>query len=351
MYQLKMEQKFGTEVDGNIEGTVNFKTLDETRIEFIEWKRNNGYQTIPGEQKDIAYNGKAKFRGWFMTINNPTIEDWEALDKDNYQYIVGQCEVGKNGTAHIQCFIYYTNPRVKPVKKYPRAWIDKAESFQASMKYCKKSETRIAGPFRKGEEPAQGKRSDLDELAKKVIEGATMDQMAQEHPGDFIKYSRGLIALQDQVTKHRTEKPQVMWLWGEAGTGKTRWVFDRWEREKIYVKDGTMWWNGYTQQEVILIDDFDGKWPYRDFLRLLDRNPYQGQTKGGFVKINSPVIIITCEFHPREVYGKMERVEDGVNDFNKSDNHLRQVMRRIDEIGRLTGKECGEPPMPREWSE
>ena len=84
------------------------------------------------------------------------------------------------------------------------------------------------------------------------------------------------------------------------------------------MKDGTPWWDGYTNQDVILIDDFDGKWPFRDLLRLLDRYPYQGQIKGGYVKINSPHIYITCEFPPADIY--------------QPGNELNQIIRRLDII-------------------
>jgi len=51
-------------------------------------------------------------------------------------------------------------------------------------------------------------------------------------------------------------------------------------------------------------------------LRLLDKYPYQGQIKGGYVKINSN-IIITCEFPP-EYFWK--------------GNELAQITRRINKI-------------------
>lgn len=94
----------------------------------------------------------------------------------------------------------------------------------------------------------------------------------------------------------RTEKPEVIWIYGKAGKGKTESVYDK--HSDIYPKDETLWWDNYSQNEVILIDDFDNGIPYRTLLRILDRYPYQGQIKGGYIHINSPYIYITCEFHP-----------------------------------------------------
>lgn len=101
------------------------------------------------------------------------------------------------------------------------------------------------------------------------------------------------------------------------------------KHKTYYIKDGTQWWDEYEQQEAIIIDDFDGKWPFRDLLRLLDRYPYQGQFKGGYVPINSPFIYITCEHPPDWFWGPMAKAPlTG----DRSANELAQMLRRIDEI-------------------
>lgn len=261
----------------------------------------------------------SKSRGYILTINNPTVEDEESLIQDDHSYCCYQFEKGEEGTEHIQAFIYYKNPRVFPKRKYPRAHIEAAKSISASMNYCKKEDTRIRGPYILGEEPQQGRRTDLESLANKIKDGASMYDLAVENPEAVIRYHRGLQVLKQLYNKDRTDKPTVIWKYGKTGVGKTRSVYEK-HPSNVYMKDGTQWWDGYYGQEAILIDDFDGKWPFRDLLRLLDYNPYQGQTKGGYVKINSPFIYITCEFHPREIYGGFE------------ENHLDQVLRRINKI-------------------
>jgi len=177
--------------------------------------------------------------------------------------------------------------------------------------YCKK-----AGQFWEvGELPVQGKRSDLVAVAERVRSGASLVEIAEEAPGMFVRYSKGLTVLKMTLLRDRTEMPAVAWLWGPSGAGKSRYAVDL--GFSFYIKDGTQWWDGYDGQECIIIDDFDGKWPLRDFLRLLDRYPYQGQFKGGYVRINSPLIYITCEFPPEGIWNGTE---------------LKQVLRRIARI-------------------
>jgi len=135
-----------------------------------------------------------------------------------------------------------------------------------------------------------------------------------DYPVLYVKYSRSFEKMIAASQSHRTAPPEVYWLHGLAGVGKTRTIIDKFGQENVYIKDGTPWWDNYSQQQVILIDDFDNAIPYRTLLRILDRYAYQGQVKGGYVNINSPYIYITCEFPP---------------DYYWSNNQLDQVTRRI----------------------
>lgn len=270
---------------------------------------------------------KKKSRGWSITINNPTNEEEEKLKNDDYEFLIYQIEKGIEGTEHLQGFVYYKNPRIWPKKKYPRAHLEPAKSFEALKKYCSKDETRVRGPYEYGTQPNQGQRTDLEALSAEIIKGKRLEELAMEHPTYYVRYSKGLQALQNLVDKHREEKPTNIFLWGKAGVGKTKFVFDKHPREDIYVKDGTQWWDGYKGEKIILIDDFDGKWPFRDLLRLLDRYPYQGQIKGGYVKIAPTHIYITCEYHIRELY------------FLSTENELNQIYRRINHIYEIRSKE------------
>lgn len=271
-----------------------------------------------------------KHRGWFMTWNSDLWNDnynFEVLFKKLYdelklKYIVGQYEIGKNGNKHIQFFIYYTNARTfSCVKKaFPSCWIkpcDAEEGIARIIKYCKKDDTRRLGPWEFGDCPKQGQRSDLSAVADEIIKGIKVEDLVIRYPTQFIKFNKGLKALQDHVVKDRKygDPFERVWIWGAAGEGKSRYVLIR--EKDLYIKDGTKWWDNYNYEEAILIDDFDGPWDYRDFLRLLDVNKYQGQYKGGYVKINSPRIYITCEYPPEWYW---------------QENELKQVTRRLTSI-------------------
>lgn len=87
---------------------------------------------------------------WSITINNPTKEDKERLEKSNFpsfvKYWKAQEEVGKEGTPHIQGALHTAQTRLSAVKGWlPRAHIEVAKDKEALLKYVEKAETAVAG--------------------------------------------------------------------------------------------------------------------------------------------------------------------------------------------------------------
>lgn len=245
-----------------------------------------------------------KNRCWCFTINNPTPSDLfgTRLMFRGAKYGIFGHELGENETPHIQGYVHLrsavTFTRVKQF--IPRAHIECAAAGDFSnQRYCSKGEDI----YEVGEPTTQGERTDLqqtqNDLIEAIAQGGTPQEMAENFPILYLHYSRSIRDMCALRFSARTEKPEVLWIFGKAGVGKTRYVFDNYQ--DIYIKDGTPWWDNYTQNNVILIDDFDNMIPYRTLLRILDRYPYQGQVKGGYVQINSPNMVITCE-HPPDYY-------------------------------------------------
>lgn len=237
------------------------------------------------------------------------------LANDQPRYVVIGKEIGpENKIPHLQGYMEFVHDKtLSTLKKKINSkahWESRLGTQLQAITYCKKD----GDYYEAGEKKTPGKRSDLEAVTESIDAG-------QFDPSDFgvmyIKFHRGIDAYITHKYTDRETKPIVEWRHGLTGVGKTYGVMSKYDRSDIYIKDSTMWWNNYTQQKVILIDDFDGKWPFRDLLRLLDYNAYQGQYKGGYVKINSPYIYITCEFEPSHFW---------------KHNELAQVLRRIESI-------------------
>lgn len=256
-----------------------------------------------------------KARSFCFTWNNYSEGDIEHLKSQACKYLIAGKEKGESGTPHLQGFVTFENPRsfesIRTKFLLGKCHVEVSKSATASIKYCKKD----GDWFETGIAPEQGRRHDLEDMVEKVKEGATNRELWQHNPTAMTLYHKSFERCRYDLMEDRDSPPKVFWYFGGTGSGKTRTAFEA--HETRYIKDGTMWWDGYSQQQAIIIDDFDGRWPYRDLLRLLDRYPYSGQVKGGYVKINSPFIYITCEYPPNRFW-------DG--------SELEQVLRRITKV-------------------
>lgn len=253
----------------------------------------------------------SRSRRFCFTLNNPTDSDkpleWEC------KFVIFQEESGDAGTTHYQGFVIWEHPKsLAGCKKVNgRAhWEACKGSPDANIAYCTKESTRVAGPWEKGTRPAQGKRSDLEDIAKLVSEGAGIKRIAEEHPGSFIRYHRGIERLRGLFTKPRSEAPDVLWFYGATGTGKSRKAAEI-GGDSIYWKDMSdgKWWDGYEQQDVVVFDDMrKDTFKFHELLKLFDRYPHKIQTKGGYTELNSKTIIVTTAFHWRELYDGREDI-------------------------------------------
>lgn len=278
-------------------------------------------------------------RGFCFTKNNYESNDHRSIANtlfisEKAKYLVIGKEIGEiNKTKHLQGYVYFKNARYfEAVRKLlPGCHIEVAlGTAMQAREYCIKE-----GRYEEfGTLPKQGKRSDLEAVAAAIISGDYSEKdIALEFPIQYIKYQKGIHSLIQQTIKPRDFRPECVWLWGKAGVGKTYYAIDKHGRDNVFIKDEAKWWGSYENQTAILIDDFDHKeWSYRRLLRLLDGYPYEGETKGGHVQINSQFIYISCEYPPEHFW---------------NENKLDQIETRFKEIIEITGECKRQKPVRR----
>lgn len=238
---------------------------------------------------------------WLLTIKldeaYSLIAFRTALDtvmNENIEFAVWQHERGaEGGYNHIQAALFLKRVvsmrQLKADLGAPHAHCESIRKPEEAIKYCEKEDTRVEGPWYKGERPlkGQGHRSDLDELAQGILDGHSMYALAQEFPRSMLLHSAHAAALAEIVQcgkppcPPRTEEdaPTVVYLFGPTGTGKSRFVRDFCKHHGLrlwqYAGDGRFC--GYAGQEAALFDD----WRWSDLprmgvstlLRLTDRYP------------------------------------------------------------------------------
>lgn len=62
------------------------------------------------------------------------------------------------------------------------------------------------------------------------------------------------------------------------------------------------WWDGYKNQDAVIIDEFRGAISIENVLRWLDRYPVLIEVKGGTIPLRASRFVITSNLHPRNWY-------------------------------------------------
>ena len=173
----------------------------------------------------------------------------------------------------------------------------------------------MEGPWSYGE-PArgQGERTDLSAAKAAIDAGHTDHEVAQQHFAVWCKHYRAfdryrrtfaLRALRDRA------HPEVRIFWGATSTGKSHRAFTEAAADAYWWSppshaNGPLWFDGYEQQEDIIIDDFDGaSIPISFLLRFLDRYPLLLPVKGGFAYNFFKRVFITSNLAPESWYPEL----------------------------------------------
>jgi len=239
-------------------------------------------------------------------------------------------EVGESGTPHLQGAITFKRVyRLAALKKLcPRAHWEPAKAKDC-FNYCLKDGSEVV--INKNN-TKQGKRSDWEEVKSMIQEKRGRDEISEKFPNLVGTCYKGIEKLGEWIEDKRPVKNQkvikekeVIWIHGETGTGKTKYVYDNYDINDIWESASNLdWFDGYFGQKVVLIDDFRGDMcKFRWLLRLLDRYPLRVPIKGGFTVWNPEIIIITSCKAPNMVYNP--EVFD-------NEEKVDQLIRRIKEI-------------------
>lgn len=249
------------------------------------------------------------------TWNNPQILPGELLDSwtEISKYCVFQLEMSQSGTPHYQGYTEFPKKYsfATLIKRYPGIHLEKRRgSAKQASDYCQKQDTRTDGPWTSGEIVHPGIANDLYSVGKAIREGADLEHIAMDCPELFIKHHKGIERLIDlnRPSTLQGEK-SIHVIHGPAGIGKTKWVIDN--EPDLYVKtSGNKWFDGYTDQPAILLDEFEGYLPLNLLLQIID--PIQAprvEYKGGTRTLLAVRIYITCNTHPRQWYDFAGRTE------------------------------------------
>lgn len=308
--------------------TLNFDEAHEVPKVIIKPKSTNG-------KKKKVFNTPKRKQWAFTAFKHIDYAFYDNLYEENKELIkyliVALEKCPDTGKLHMQSYIHLTvekrGNQIQELMDDPTLHIEAIrKDEQTNINYCKK-----AGDYKEygSKHSNRGKRNDITISLQK---NKNLTEFIKNEPTLYIKYRSGVEGYYRQVVgvnyEVNDDKPLVIWLYGDTGTGKSR-VIREYLRDKV--SEGyrvwrrplgkSSWFDGYAGQDIVFLDELRYiTYEFNDLLQMLDYDCPQVPIKGGFVDFRPKVILITSNQHPKDVY-------QYINDENKE-----QLVRRCDKI-------------------
>lgn len=268
----------------------------------------------------------SRSRNYCFTLNNYTTEEVKHLQSivPKCNYLILGFEVGESGTPHIQGYVEFENAKTLTATKKLISSRVHLESRRGTAKqaseYCKKdSEFQEYGTL-----STQGCRTDIVDAIDDLKDGKPITEFILENPTLYARYRNTFLDVVDilQRKQQRTTMTRGIWFYGPTGTGKSHKAFEL-AGDDFYLKvDDGKWWDGYTGQKTVILNDFRGEVTYAQLLNLIDKWPYKVPRRNREpVPFTSELIIITSSLHPSQVYVNLH-----------AKDHLAQLLRRLEVV-------------------
>lgn len=174
----------------------------------------------------------------------------------------------------------------------------------AALDYVWKEDTRVTGTqFQLGEPPIK-RNCSLDwDAVRSYAKCGRLDDI----PADiFVRSYNQLKRIAADNLSPVGMVREVICYWGATGTGKSRRAWNEASFD-AYPKDPrTKFWDGYTGQKHVVLDEFRGGIDVAHILRWFDRYPVIVEVKGSSVVLVAEKIWITSNLDPRAWYPELD---------------------------------------------
>jgi len=252
----------------------------------------------------------SRSRGWCFTINNYTNGDSDKVKKLDAKYVVCGIEKGdKEQTPHLQGYMYFdTLKSLAQVKKllHRAHWEAAKGTGQQNKEYCSKEGNLL---IEKGDIPA--------DKAKNLTDWAAIRQFCKEGRMEeiddktFVQRYTTIRAIAKDYAQKCEPMPNTTgeWWYGPSGSGKSKTARETYP--DAYIKGVNKWWDGYRNEEVVIIEDLD-KFNVSmggDLKRWCDHYSFPAEIKGGGMNIRPKKIIITSQYDIHEIWEDQATVD------------------------------------------
>jgi hypothetical protein len=255
----------------------------------------------------------SRHRNFTFTFNNWDTKDPQEtwINSIECRYMSYGKEIAPStGTPHLQGFICFTSAKTKSavIKLMPGCHIEvMMGSLDQNVHYCNKD-----GDYtERGDKPlTNDNKGRAEKLRWKRALDLAKEGKINEIDADiqFRYYSniKRIKADHEQKPDPQSETAGI-WIYGEAGCGKTRSVWEKYP--DLYIKSRNKWWGGYDGQDIVLCDDLgkkDAEWMGSFLKDWGGQYPFQAETKGGGMQIRPKIFIVTSQYSIEQLWNDKE---------------------------------------------
>lgn len=239
-------------------------------------------------------------------VANP--QEWLQLISNECDWVLAQLEkCPKTQRTHIQGMAYSKENSCWKMLVGEHTWKQKCQSPMDSIDYVTKGESRIDGPWEYGTRPTwniKGKKLSNKELLSRPLTQLVDEELVPIKGLKKLKEDIDTYNIMKQAAIDRTKIVEDnIWLFGKPGVGKSYWVRETYG-DSLYIKSQNKWWDGYVDQQYVLIDDFDrGGQHLSHYLKIWgDQYNLKGEVKGSTINLMYKRLIITSNYKPEEIW-------------------------------------------------
>lgn len=208
-------------------------------------------------------------------------------------YLYGRETCPKTGKKHLQGMAY-SKDSIRWLTKMSPIHVESCKDPEASIKYCSKDGDVVEF----GNRPTWNKKGQKLKTLKQLMDVPEEERKETLTPFQYLQLHKAeQIAISKSYSKPNLPR-KCIWIYGDTGVGKSRYVNVNFPN--AYVKQQNKWWDLYTQQKVVHLEDFDLSGACLGHYLKLWADPWtpeiKGERKGEYLMLGYETFIITSQY-------------------------------------------------------